>query len=451
MTVLALLILLLTGVAVFALMGNEIMEIINPVKNDWVEEENRRYYHDEDGDHVTGWFVHEGNTYYLNPLKDGAMHIGWIELDGRSYYMDLQGCMLTGWQEIDGETYYLSDNGAKAIGWITLEEGTYYLNENGNPVSGWLELGGKEYFLGHAGLVTGWMELDGSRYWFDESGIRATGLTEIDGTVYFLREDGSADAGWAESEGKTYYVNFDGTLAHGWVNLEGGRYYLDETGARVTGWLEQEGTRYYLREDGTMATGRVEIDGVARYFTSTGAYIVMVNRWNPVPEDYEADLVWFDSWQVDSSCYNDLIKMLADCPYPYTITSAYRSKASQQAIWDTRLARHKSEGYSDEGALKMVEDYVAVPGTSEHQLGLAVDISGAEAQYWLSQNCWNYGFIIRYPDGKSDVTGIAFEKWHFRYVGQELAQELKGSNLCLEEYLDALTADGTTASNPDKT
>ena len=69
--------------------------------------------------------------------------------------------------------------------------------------------------------------------------------------------------------------------------------------------------------------------------------------------------------------------------------------------------------------------------------------------YWLSQHCWENGWILRYPSGKSNITGIMYEPWHFRYVGVELAMELKDSGLCLEEYLDALTGDGSTCGNPN--
>ena len=88
-----------------------------------------------------------------------------------------------------------------------------------------------------------------------------------------------------------------------------------------------------------------------------------------------------------------------------------------------------------------------MPGTSEHQLGLAIDIldvnnseldltqSWTETQRWLSAHCAEYGFILRYPDGTSDITGIIFEPWHYRYVGKELAQKITASGLTLEEYL----------------
>ena len=83
---------------------------------------------------------------------------------------------------------------------------------------------------------------------------------------------------------------------------------------------------------------------------------------------------------------------------------------------------------------------MTLPGTSEHQLGIAVDISGAVyAIYpWLQENSWKYGFIMRYPPDKTAITGISGEEWHYRYVGVDAATEMHERNLCLEEYLAAL-------------
>ena len=92
---------------------------------------------------------------------------------------------------------------------------------------------------------------------------------------------------------------------------------------------------------------------------------------------------------------------------------------------------------------------MAVPGTSEHQLGLALDIvdvanqvlderqENTEVQKWLMKNSWKYGFILRYPTDKSDITGISYEPWHYRYVGKEAAKEIYEAGICLEEYLNA--------------
>ncbi len=89
----------------------------------------------------------------------------------------------------------------------------------------------------------------------------------------------------------------------------------------------------------------------------------------------------------------------------------------------------------------MAEEWVAVPGTSEHQLGIAVDINAdkercenEDVYLWLAENAHKYGFILRYPQGKEDITGISYEPWHFRYVGVENAQIIYEKQICLEEY-----------------
>ena len=116
---------------------------------------------------------------------------------------------------------------------------------------------------------------------------------------------------------------------------------------------------------------------------------------------------------------------------------------------------------AQEGSETKAARIVARPGTREHQLGYAVDITDSgyrklnkdqektATQQWLMANCRDYGFIVRYPTGTTNITGIIYEPWHYRYVGVELAAELKESGITLEEYLDQLTNDGTTCGNPD--
>ena len=98
-------------------------------------------------------------------------------------------------------------------------------------------------------------------------------------------------------------------------------------------------------------------------------------------------------------------------------------------------------GYSYENAQKEAQTRVSRPGTSEHQTGLAVDLEGWDGLMWLKEHCWEYGFIVRYPGGKSHITGVIYEPWHFRYVGVEIAMDMKDTGLCLEEYLQAVEAD----------
>lgn len=109
---------------------------------------------------------------------------------------------------------------------------------------------------------------------------------------------------------------------------------------------------------------------------------------------------------------------------------------------DEKIQKYKNQGYSESTAKKNAEDYVAVPGTSEHELGLSVDINAetdkcsADAVYrWLAAHAYQYGFVKRYPSDKTKITGISNESWHYRYVGRKAAKVMQEENLCLEEHL----------------
>ena len=240
----------------------------------------------------------------------------------------------------------------------------------------------------------------------------------------------------------------------GWQELDGKRYFYTDEGIPHTGWLEWEDHRYYFLSDGTMVIGKVLIDGVNRYFTTSGKEIILVNPWNFVPEDYEVQLSSCQGWPVAADCVDDLKQMLRDCAtagHNAVIVSGHRTHAVQKYLYQNRIDRFIAQGYSPEKAAVEAAKRVAYPGTSEHELGLAVDIVDKEyqklnnkqetmpTQQWLMENCWKYGFILRYPNHKSDATGIIYEPWHYRYVGRELAQELHGTDLCLEEYLQSIT------------
>ena len=175
--------------------------------------------------------------------------------------------------------------------------------------------------------------------------------------------------------------------------------------------------------------------------------LLVVNRWNEIPEDYSVTLTELGNGQkVDSRIYPDLQEMFdvmrAEGIYPI-VREAYRTAEEQQEILDERIQRYVNEGYSRSKAVRMAEEWVAVPGTSEHQIGIAVDINADktkstndEVYAWLAENAHNYGFILRYPQGKEDITGASYEPWHFRYVGagKEHAKIIFGNHICLEEY-----------------
>ena len=265
--------------------------------------------------------------------------------------------------------------------------------------------------------------------------------------------------GWTEKDGKTYYVDENGTPVTGWMDLSGKRYYFGTDGAMTTGWAQVEGVDYYFRNDGSMARGEVKIGDQNYHFDSRGHRVIVANPWNPVPDDYVADFVTLsteyavDDCKVDRSCYADLLAMIDACNAAQPralVVSAYRDFDHQTRNFTRKVNYYLGLGYSKEDAEKEAATEVAVPGTSEHQLGLAVDIidtrlwdltseqANQPAQQWLMENSWQYGFIFRYPKDKIDVTGIIYEPWHYRYVGRELAAEIHYSGLTLEEYIASL-------------
>ena len=273
-----------------------------------------------------------------------------------------------------------------------------------------------------------------------------SGWETVGDCVYYCDTNGGRLTDWQEIEGKRYFFDQSGVLQTGWLEMESGRYYLGADGAMVTGWLESEGERYYFRENGTMATGRVEINGEACFFSSQGKHVLLVNFENAVPDDYTPELVKVRGYRIDSSCADALEELLSACEkdgHKCKINSGYRSVERQQKLWEKRYQQYRDAGYSKKKATAKVESSVAKPGTSEHHLGLAADIGGnAKMQKWLEKHAWEYGFIVRYPEGKTEYTGIIYEPWHIRYVGKELAKELHELDLCLEEYMQLLTNAG---------
>ena len=229
----------------------------------------------------------------------------------------------------------------------------------------------------------------------------------------------------------------------GWYRVQYGSYtgYMSSDYIQVLGAVEET-------PDPTVPTpppaGTVDVSDP----------LLLVNPWNAVPEDYAVSLVSIgDGESVDQRCYGDLMQMLDDCAVygnaqPY-VCSSYRTNDTQTRLYENKVDRLIAQGYSPSDARTEAAKAVAIPGTSEHQLGLAVDIvdlryqvldAGQEdtaTQQWLMQNSWKYGFILRYPNDKTAVTGIIYEPWHYRYVGRENAKAIYESGLCLEEYLQA--------------
>ncbi|MBO5460492.1 MAG: M15 family metallopeptidase [Ruminococcus sp.] len=179
--------------------------------------------------------------------------------------------------------------------------------------------------------------------------------------------------------------------------------------------------------------------------------LALINAEYPMDVTYEPELVTLEEeMKVDARILEDAKEMLAAAREeglsPYVV-SAYRSVDEQSQIFDSTMYTHLNTGMSMVEAYDETRLSVALPGCSEHATGLALDIvsssytnldeSQAETEEakWLAEHCWEYGFILRYPPEKSDITGIIYEPWHYRYVGKDTAKEITEMGVTFEEYL----------------
>ena len=380
---------------------------------------------------------------------------GWRIRNGHTQYL-LDGKPVTGWLTIEDNRFYFSENGSLCTGWQSIDGHFYYLDTDGVLCTGWQDIGSARYYLGTDGVrANGWQDIDGSRYFFDDDGKMLTGIILENGAAYLLDAHGQLSTGWVEMGGKTYYADENAHPLFGWTEIDGKQHYFDETGAAASGWVKLDGFQYYFYTDGAPAQGKVFIDGTAHHFASNGQVLYLVNPWNYVPEDYTVELTPInDLHAIADVAYSDYLDMITDCEeagFMPVVCSSYRTQEYQEGLFQNRIDRYVKEGYSVEEATGLAGQSVAVPGTSEHQLGLALDIvdnrnwkldesqADMPTQQWLMENSWRYGWILRYPNEKSAITGIIYEPWHYRYVGKTIAKEIYDLGICLEEYLQMLT------------
>ena len=187
-------------------------------------------------------------------------------------------------------------------------------------------------------------------------------------------------------------------------------------------------------------------------FSADDWRLILVNKQHPIPEDYEFELSCFDgAMQCDSRIEGNLLEMFRGAMLDGVTLipcSPYRTHDHQVELFDRKIDRYMSAGLSYMDAYSRASQAVTVPGTSEHEIGLAIDLvtSGytslnegfgqTEAGQWLAEHSAEYGFIVRYPAGKENITGIEYEPWHMRYVGREAAEQIVADGICLEEFWD---------------
>ena len=178
--------------------------------------------------------------------------------------------------------------------------------------------------------------------------------------------------------------------------------------------------------------------------------LTLVNYENLLPEDFEIEVANIDETrQFDARAIEYLNKMMNDMRKSgisnVWVQSAYRSVERQKELYDNSVNKYINQGKTQEEAEKLTDEYINKPGSSEHNLGLAVDFNYVDNKFedlkaftWLQENAENYGFILRYPKHKEDITKISYESWHWRFVGEEHAKKMNELDMCLEEYVEYL-------------
>lgn len=178
---------------------------------------------------------------------------------------------------------------------------------------------------------------------------------------------------------------------------------------------------------------------------------LLVNQEHALPENFSIETAnSIDGHPFDARAVTFLDAMIADgrqAGMQLMIASAYRSYDHQKTLYENKAAQYQAEGYLEAYSYVKAATVVAKPGESEHNLGLAADIMSADYTEltkgfedtpegkWLKKNCSKYGFILRYPKNKEDITGVIYEPWHFRYVGKEAATYMMQCDLTLEEFV----------------
>ncbi len=185
--------------------------------------------------------------------------------------------------------------------------------------------------------------------------------------------------------------------------------------------------------------------------------LLLVNDQHKIKEEPKNLKELSDGHKIDSRIYDSYLSLVdaaKKAGFDLTVISAYRSVAEQEAIVARDTEENINKGLPEDEAKKKAMEYLTVPGLSEHHTGLALDVldskwyeegkmleegfGGTDAGKWLAENSCHYGFVIRYQKGKEKLTGINYEPWHIRYVGQKNAEYMTTNNLVLEEYVDQL-------------
>ena len=233
-----------------------------------------------------------------------------------------------------------------------------------------------------------------------------------------------------------------------WAGLvQGGLHQTAEKDAEET----NAGVAQSVSQGDSLRTEKSDREPVE--FSRDDWRLLLVNKQNSVPDGYEVPLgnihTLKGTMQCDERIIADLLAMQQDARkegISLDICSPHRDYEYQKSLFNGKIKKYMNLGVSYMEAYQLSSQAVMVPGASEHQLGLALDIvtisyqnldegfADTDAGKWMAENCYKYGFIVRYPKGKEDITGVEYEPWHMRYVGVEAATIITEDGLTLEEF-----------------
>lgn len=248
-------------------------------------------------------------------------------------------------------------------------------------------------------------------------------------------EDVLDDVGFGETKSE-----YKGT-SHGYAMID--KYEAAEI-------LESTGEKNEREQKEENVLAAEETGGRELLFQKDDWRLVLINKQNSIPEDYTFTLGTIKgNMKCDERIIDDLLGMLqaaGEDGVGLIICSPYRDMERQVMLFNRKIDRYMNRGMSYMEAYRLSSEAVTVPGASEHQIGLALDIVCGEyttldagfgetaAGKWLAKHSCEYGFILRYPLGKEYITGIEYEPWHFRYVGAEAATVIMQEGITLEEF-----------------
>ncbi len=243
-----------------------------------------------------------------------------------------------------------------------------------------------------------------------------------------------------QEESDSQEILYTEELSEDFLDEEEGLYSVDEI-------LQDSQINYYLDSESGLSEGQS--------FSKDDWNLLLVNKQHPVPENHTFELGTIaGAMECDARILPELFAMLKaakDEGISLSVCSPYRDISRQKILFDRKIKLHMGNGYSYMEAYKKASQIVTVPGASEHQIGLALDIISSDytsldegfgntaAGKWLKEHSKEYGFILRYPKGKEYITGIDFEPWHFRYVGKEAATIIMDNEITLEEFVESIS------------